>query len=33
LRAELHKELTVHLRWLFAFWVTTLLTIAGLKLL
>jgi hypothetical protein len=33
IRAELHKELTVQLRWVFAFWVSTLLAIAGLKLL
>ena len=33
LRAELHKELSSQLRWTFAFWVTTLFAIAGLKLL
>ena len=33
LRAELHSELRLQLRWMFAFWATTLLAIAGLKLL
>ena len=32
-RAELHKELANHLRWTFAFWVTTLFAVAGLRLL
>lgn len=33
LRAELQSELRTQLRWMFGFWVTTLLAIAGLKLL
>jgi hypothetical protein len=33
LRVELHSELRSHLRWMFTFWVTTLLTLVGLKLL
>lgn len=33
LRAELHSELRIQLRWMFGFWATTLLAIAGLKLL
>jgi hypothetical protein len=33
LRAELHSELRLQLRWMFGFWATTLLAIAGLKLL
>ena len=33
LRAEMHSELRLQLRWMFAFWATTLLAIAGLKLL
>jgi gamma-glutamylcysteine synthetase len=33
LRTELHKELVSQLRWTFAFWVTTLFAIAGLRLL
>lgn len=32
-RAEIHKELVSHLRWTFAFWVTTLFAVAGLRLL
>ena len=33
LRSELHRELRTQLRWMFGFWATTLLAIAGLKLL
>lgn len=33
IRAELHSELRLQLRWMFGFWATTLLAIAGLKLL
>jgi hypothetical protein len=33
LRTEMHSELRIQLRWMFGFWVTTLLAIAGLKLL
>lgn len=33
LRVELHSELRSHLRWMLTFWVTTLLTLVGLKLL
>lgn len=33
LRIELHRELRAQLRWMFGFWATTLLAIAGLKLL
>lgn len=33
LRAEMHSELRIQLRWMFGFWATTLLAIAGLKLL
>jgi len=33
LRVEIHQESTRLLRWMFAFWVMTVLTIAGLKLL
>ena len=33
LRIELHQELGKQLRWVFGFWATTLLAIAGLKLL
>jgi hypothetical protein len=33
LRTELHRELVSQLRWTFAFWVTTLFAIAGLRLL
>ena len=33
LRTEMHSELRIQLRWMFGFWATTLLAIAGLKLL
>ena len=33
LRSEMHQELRTQLRWMFGFWATTLLAIAGLKLL
>lgn len=33
LRSEMHSELRIQLRWMFGFWATTLLAIAGLKLL
>lgn len=33
IRAELHSELRTQLRWMFGFWATTLLAIAGLRLL
>lgn len=33
LRTEMHTELRIQLRWMFGFWATTLLAIAGLKLL
>ena len=33
LRVEMHQEFTKHLRWTFGFWVMTVLTIAGLKIL
>jgi hypothetical protein len=33
MRAEMHSELRLQLRWMFGFWATTLLAIAGLKLL
>ena len=32
LRVEIHQESTKQLRWMFLFWVMTVLTIAGLKL-
>lgn len=32
-RSELQTEFRLHLRWMFGFWATTLLAIAGLKLL
>ena len=32
LRVEIHQEATKQLRWMFLFWVMTVLTIAGLKL-
>ncbi len=33
LRAEMHREIRTLLLWMFGFWATTLLAIAGLKLL
>ena len=33
LRSEMHSELRIQLRWMFGFWATTHLAIAGLKLL
>jgi len=33
LRVEIHQESTKQMRWTFGFWVMTVLTIAGLKLL
>jgi hypothetical protein len=33
LRVEIHQESTKLIRWMFGFWVMTVLTIAGLKLL
>lgn len=33
LRTEMHTELRIQLRWMFGFWATTLLAIAGLRLL
>jgi hypothetical protein len=32
-RSEVHGELRSHLRWMFIFWVTTLLALIGLRLI